>query len=121
MPVNCSNTLVCSSLQQLACDDLLNSQNYAILAPNANRGSAVLYRLDCIFDLEVPTVGREYRVREIVARTNGSLLRLAWDELCIAGHEAYHDEFCLVRRSTVSVGEYGIALGRVVEALRLSY
>lgn len=59
MSVNCCNAFVGSGLQQLARNDLLNRQNNTIFTPNTNGGAAVLYRLDCILDLEISTVWGE--------------------------------------------------------------
>ncbi len=59
MSVNCCNAFVGSRLQQLARNDLLHRQNNTIFTPNANGGSTVLYRLDCILDLEISTVWGE--------------------------------------------------------------
>jgi hypothetical protein len=59
MSVNCSNAFVGSRLQQLARNDLLNRQNNTIFTPNANRGATVLYRLDCILDLEISAIWGE--------------------------------------------------------------
>lgn len=66
VPVNCCDTLVCASLQQFGCDDLLDRQNDAVLAPNADRCAAILNCLHGIFDLEVAAVGREDGIGEIV-------------------------------------------------------
>jgi hypothetical protein len=59
MSIDCCNALVRSSLQQLACDDLLNCQHNTIFTPDSNGGSAVLYCLDCILDLEISAIGGE--------------------------------------------------------------
>ncbi len=69
MSVDRSNTLVGSWLKQLAGDDFFNRKNNTIFTPNSNGGTTILYRLDCIFDLEISAIRRENRVREIVART----------------------------------------------------
>ena len=69
MSVNGRNAFVGSWLEQLAGDDLLDCQHNAIFTPDANRGSAILHCLYRIFDLEVPAIGGEDRVRQIVART----------------------------------------------------
>jgi hypothetical protein len=69
MSVDCCNTLVGSRLEQLAGDHLLDCQHNTIFTPDANRCSAILYRLGCIFDLEVSSIWREDGVGEIVART----------------------------------------------------
>jgi hypothetical protein len=56
MSVDCCNTLVGSRLQQLAGNDLLDRKNNAIFTPDANGSTTVLYRLDCILDLEISAV-----------------------------------------------------------------
>jgi hypothetical protein len=61
--------LIRAGLEELAADELLESKYDAILALDADRCATVLYRLDCVFDLEVTTVGREDRVRQVVACT----------------------------------------------------
>lgn len=65
--VNGRYALVGTRLDQLAADELLESEHNTILAPDAQSCAAVLYRLDCILDLEVATVGREDRVGKVVA------------------------------------------------------
>jgi hypothetical protein len=45
--------LVRACLEQLARDELLERQYDAVLAPDTDCCAAVLYRLDCIFDLRV--------------------------------------------------------------------
>lgn len=67
MPIHRCDALVCVGLQQLRCDDLLDGQDDAIFAPNADGCAAVFDRLDGVLDLEVPAVGREDGVGEIVA------------------------------------------------------
>ena len=67
MPVNGRDPLVCAGLQQFGCDDLLNRQDDAISATDADRCACILDCLDGVFDLEVPTVGGEDGVGEIVA------------------------------------------------------
>ena len=57
--INGCNSLVCPSLQKLACDDLLDSKNNTILASDTNRSSPVLYRLDRVFDLEISAIWGE--------------------------------------------------------------
>jgi hypothetical protein len=56
MSVDRCNTFVCSRLQQLAGNDLLDRKNNAIFTPDANGGTTVLYRLDSILDLEISAV-----------------------------------------------------------------
>lgn len=65
--VNRRDPLVGAGLQQLRGDDLLDGQHDAVLAADADRRAAALYRLDCVFDLEVAAVGGEDGVGEIVA------------------------------------------------------
>lgn len=69
MSINCRNALVCSSLEKFTCDDLLNRQYNTVFASDSNGRAAVLYRLDRILDLEVPSIGREDRIGEIITRT----------------------------------------------------
>jgi hypothetical protein len=57
--VDCCDPLIGSSLQQLACDDLLNCEHNTIFASNSNRRSTILNCLYCVFDLEVSAIGRE--------------------------------------------------------------
>lgn len=64
--VNRCNALVCARLQQLRCDDLLDRQNNAIFAPDADRCASILDCLHCILDLEVSAVGGENGIGEIV-------------------------------------------------------
>jgi hypothetical protein len=56
MSVDRCNAFVCSGLQQLAGNNLLDRKNNTIFTPDANRGTAVLYRLDCILDLEISAI-----------------------------------------------------------------
>jgi hypothetical protein len=60
--------LVRAWLEELAADELLESEYDAILALNANRCATVLDRLDRVFDLEVSTIGGEDRVGQVVTR-----------------------------------------------------
>lgn len=55
-------------LQQLGCDELLDGEDDAVLAADADGGAAILDSLDGIFDLEVAAVGGEDGVLEIVTR-----------------------------------------------------
>lgn len=57
--VDCCDTLIGPSLQQLACNDFLHREHNTIFASNSNRGSTILNSLYCIFDLEVSAIGRE--------------------------------------------------------------
>lgn len=67
IPVNSGNALVGVLLHKFACDELLHCQNNAILASNADRGTAVLYSLSGVLDLEVAAIGGEDGVGKIVA------------------------------------------------------
>jgi len=108
MSINRRDALVGAMLEQLGCDHLLYSQDDAIFAADADRGAAVLDRLDGVFDLEVAAVGGEDGVCEIVARSYRRLL-FAGDRMlenvmdgggCLAppagNIQTYHDECCLM-------------------------
>lgn len=69
MPIDSRYALVGVGLQQLACDEFLHGQHHAIFTPDSDCRSAVLDRLDCVFDLKVAAIGRKDGVGEIVART----------------------------------------------------
>jgi hypothetical protein len=49
--IHCCYPLVGSGLEEFACDELFQSEHDTIFAPDAHRRAAVLYRLDCVFDL----------------------------------------------------------------------
>lgn len=51
MAIHCRNSLIGSGLQELAGDDLLDSQHDAILASNADRRASVLDSLDGVLHL----------------------------------------------------------------------
>ena len=68
VPVHGRDALVCVLLHELAGDQLLHRQYYAILASDTNCGAAVLDSFCGIFDLEVAAIRREDGVGEIVAR-----------------------------------------------------
>jgi hypothetical protein len=51
VPVDCCYSLVCSRLEQLAGDKLLQRQHDTILAPDSDCCASVLDCLDCVFDL----------------------------------------------------------------------
>jgi hypothetical protein len=53
IPVHRCYPLIRAGLEKLAGDELLEGQHYAILAPYANRCSAILDRLYCVLDLIV--------------------------------------------------------------------
>lgn len=57
MPVNGRNALVCSRLEQLAGDDLLDGEHDTIFAANAYRRASIFDSLEGIFGLEVASVG----------------------------------------------------------------
>lgn len=68
MSIDRGDALVGFWLQQLGCDELLDGEDDAILAADADGGAAILDSLDSIFDLEVAAVGGEDGVLEIVTR-----------------------------------------------------
>lgn len=68
MFVYCGNPLIGTGLEQLRGDDLLDGEDDAILAADADRRAAVLYGLYGVLDLEIAAVGGEDGVGEIVAR-----------------------------------------------------
>lgn len=78
MRIDGSDTLVGAGLQQLGADDLLNRKNNTILGTDSDRGASVLYCLDRIFNLEVPTVGREDGVEQVVTCSYGRLKVASW-------------------------------------------
>lgn len=67
MSIHSRNPLVCSRLQQLARNQLLDRKHHTVFAADSDRRVAVLNSLHGIFDLEVAAVGGEDRVLEIVA------------------------------------------------------
>lgn len=73
MPIDGCDPLVCAWFQQLGCDDLLDCQDNAVFAPNADGCAAILDCLDGVFDLEISTVGGEDGVGEIVTSSYRSL------------------------------------------------
>lgn len=73
MPVDGGDALVCAWFQQLGCDGLLDGQDDAIFAPDADGCAPVLDCLDGVLDLEISTVGGEDGVGEIVACSYRSL------------------------------------------------
>jgi hypothetical protein len=62
VPVHSCYPLVCIRLQQLARDQLLQSKNHAVFASYANRRAAILYCLECVFNLDPPVSGLVLRV-----------------------------------------------------------
>lgn len=71
--VDRGDALVRTRFQQLRGNDLLDGEDNAVLAPDADGCAAILDCLDCVFDLEVAAVGREDGVEEIVTRSDGRL------------------------------------------------
>lgn len=51
VPIDSRYSFVCARFQQLARDQLLQSEDDAVFASYANCCAAILYRLDCVFDL----------------------------------------------------------------------
>lgn len=68
VPVYGGDALVGARLQELGCDHLLDCQHNALLAPDADRGAAILDRFDGVLNLKVAAIGGEDGVGEIVAR-----------------------------------------------------
>ena len=96
MSVNSCDALVCSRLQQLAGNELLNCENNSVLAPDADGSVAVLDCLHGVLDLKVASIWGEDGVLEIVTRTYRRLeLQLArcfWRvNLATRVVQAYHD------------------------------
>jgi len=69
VPVHGRDALVGVLLHELAGNQLLHRQYYAILASDTNCSAAVLDSFCGIFDLEVAAIGREDRVGKIVSST----------------------------------------------------
>ena len=67
MSIHSRNPLVCSRLQQLARNQLLDGEHHTIFAADSDGRVAILDGLHGIFDLEVAAVGGEDGVLEIVA------------------------------------------------------
>lgn len=105
MGVNGGDALVGTGFQQLRGYDLLDGEDDAVLGADANGGASVLYGLDCIFDLEVSTVGGEDRVEQVVTRSYGRLKGDTRPELAVL--------------SGVRRGE-GSGDGRMLTMMRLS-
>lgn len=103
MFVNGCDSLVCAWFQQLGWDDLLDCQNNAIFAPNADGCATILDCLDGVFDLEVSTVGGEDGVGEIVTRSyrglwgySTSLALMAGKRLAVSSRMlTYHGDDCV--------------------------
>lgn len=73
MTIDGTDALVGASLGQLRGDHLLRSEDDALVAADADRCAAVLYRLDGVLDLKVATIWREDGVEQVVARAYRSL------------------------------------------------
>jgi len=69
VPVHGRDALVCVLLHELAGDQLLHRQYYAILASDTDCSAAVLDSFCGVFDLEVAAIGGEDGVGEIVSGT----------------------------------------------------
>lgn len=69
MSINSRNVLVCSGLQQLAGDELLDCEHDSVLASDSDSGIAVLDGLHGVLDLEVASIWGEDGVLEIVTRS----------------------------------------------------
>lgn len=65
--IHSRNPLVCTRLQQLARNQLLDRKHHTVFAADSDSGVAVLDSLHGIFNLEVAAVRGEDRVLEIVA------------------------------------------------------
>ena len=68
VPINSADALVGARLEQLGGDHLLYGEDDALLASDADRGAAVLDRLDGVLDLEVAAIGGEDGVEQVVTR-----------------------------------------------------
>ncbi len=73
MGIDSGDALVGTWLKKLGSYDLLDGQDNTILGPDTNRGATILDCLDCVFDLEVSTVGGEDGVEQVVTRSYGCL------------------------------------------------
>ena len=78
------DALVGVGLEQLRGDDLLDGQDDAVAATDADRGAAIFDGLDGVLDLEVAAVGREDRVGQVVACAYRRLCPSCQLELCVA-------------------------------------
>lgn len=59
MAVDGSDSLVGAGLQELGSDDLFDGEDDAVLAADADGGTAILDGLDGVLNLEVAAVGGE--------------------------------------------------------------
>lgn len=73
MGVNGCDALVGTRFQQLRGDDLFDSKDDAILAPDTDGGTTILDSLDGVLDLEVAAVRREDGVEQVVTCADGRL------------------------------------------------
>ena len=73
MGIDGSDSLVGTRFQQLGRNDLLDSENDAILGADADGRASILDSLHCVLDLEVAAVGGEDGVEQVIARSYGRL------------------------------------------------
>lgn len=104
MSVDSGDALVGTGLRELGGHDLLDGQDDTILASDTDRGAAVLYSLDGIFDLEVAAVGGEDGVGEIVTRS----YRRLWTGVSVSSRSGWG---CLWDEAAVE-GELAGGVGR---------
>lgn len=69
MSVDRSDSLVRAGLEQLRRDHFLDREHDAVLAPDADGCAAVLDGLHRVLDLEIPPVGGEDGVGQVIARS----------------------------------------------------
>ncbi len=67
VPVHGRYSIVRAGLEEFATEELLDCENDTVFAPDAHCRASIFYRLDGILDLEVPAVGREDGIGQIVA------------------------------------------------------
>jgi len=93
VPIHCSYSLVCIGFEEFGGYDLFYRENDTMLGADADAGTAVFDRFNCIFDLEVAAVGRKDRIGEIVTGPNRRLQEIRvsalghWQNLA---NGAYH-------------------------------
>jgi hypothetical protein len=112
------DALVCVLLHELARDQLLHRQHYAILASDTNCGAAVLDSFCGVLDLKVAAIGGEDGVGEIVSGTyrrleGGLACEVLWC-LCEVAHHGAGLERCdvVVEKSVVAGYQRGVRLRR---------
>lgn len=122
MPVDSRDALVGVGFEQLGCDEFLDGQYDAVLAPDADRGATVLDRLHGVLDLEVAAIGGEDGVGEVVTcayrRLRGcevSFRGSSW-MMRIAGRAATETD---AKHTIVKVDVLKSECGRVLEVLRI--